>query len=96
MRDFIGTVLARILIKAGRAALEMPLEASISILHDLVMRVQFADITKKSDDRFVFSERVRTEREAAKKKLSELWAEEQAESENQPDTVNGPPDPASG
>ena len=81
MRNFVGTLLVRIVIKVGRAAPEIPLEQSISILYYLVMRVQYTDITKETDGCIVFSERIRAEWEATKKKLSELW-EPALESDN--------------
>jgi hypothetical protein len=95
MSQLLGTLIARILIKTLRVIPEIPLEESIAILHDLVVRVQSTDITNKIDGRFGFSERVNAEWEVVKKKLLQLW-DQALESEDQPLTMNGPPDPASG
>jgi hypothetical protein len=94
MRDFLGTLIARILIKASRALPDLPLEESILALHDLVQSVQLVDINKKSDGRFVFSERVYIQWEATKKNLSQLW--EHVLKRRKLATLNGPPEPASG
>lgn len=73
MRDFIGRLLAKSLIVADRSDIKWPLEDSISVLHGFAMQVQSTDIVHKADGSFVFSERVRSEWQSTKKKLSDLW-----------------------
>jgi len=100
MKDFLGTMIARILIKTNRAIPEMPLEETIALVHDVVMRVQLPDITKKSDGGVVFAERMHIEWEATKKKLSQVWEERRerwrSRIENQRASLNGRRDPDSG
>jgi hypothetical protein len=67
MGDFLGTLVARILVKAAREAPELPLKESLSTLHGLVTSVQFTDIAKKNDNSIELSDRVRREWQATKK-----------------------------
>lgn len=94
MRDFFGTVAARLVIKVRREVPELPIEEAILSLHKFVMSVQSADIIKKNDSSIEISDRVRSEWQATRKQLSQLWIA--VENEKQPDTSSGPRDPASG
>jgi hypothetical protein len=96
MHKGVGTLIARLVIVTGRNVPKLPIEKTILSLHDFVMRVQSADITKKNDYIVEFSDRVRSEWQATKEQLSQLWIAAQDESANQPGTLTGPPDPASG
>lgn len=96
MRDLIGPVIAKLLVHTKRAIPEMPLEKTISSLHDFVMSVQSTDINKKNDHSVEFSEQVRIEWQATRKQLSQLWIAVREQSANQPVTLNGSRDPASG
>ncbi len=73
MHDFLGTLIARAVIVTGRAAPELPLRQTIAAIHQLVMGVQSTDISKKSDGRVQFSERVRGEWQLTKTHISQLW-----------------------
>jgi hypothetical protein len=73
MHDFLGTLIARAVIMSGRAAPELPLRQTIAALHELVIGVQSTDISKKSDGRVQFSERVLGEWQLTKTHLSQLW-----------------------
>jgi hypothetical protein len=73
MRDFLGTLVARAVIVGGRAAPELPVGQTIAAVHELVMGVQSTDISKKSDGRVQFSERVRGEWQLTKTHISQLW-----------------------
>ena len=80
MHDFLGTLIARAVIVTGRTAPELPLRQTIGAVHRLVMGVQSTDISKKSDGRVQFSERVRDQWQLTKTHISQLWA---AEAKNQ-------------
>ena len=73
MRDFIGPLVVKIAIRTKRDAKHLPLEQTISTLHDFVMSVQYADIYRETDDIPVFSDRVRGEWESTEEYLFQLW-----------------------
>jgi hypothetical protein len=96
MRDFFGTLVVKALFLAKDATPPMPLAETISTLHDFVISVQSTNIANKNGYSVEFSERVRTEWEAAKKKLSPLWIAARNKGANQPVTPHGRSDQASG
>jgi hypothetical protein len=96
MRDFLGPLVAKSVIKVNREIPELPLEQTILSLQDFVMGVQSTDIAQKNDGSIHFSERIQIEWRVANKKLLRLWIRARNKSANQPATPNGHPDHGSG
>jgi hypothetical protein len=70
MRGIVGPVIVKVVIHAKRLAPELPLQETISTLHDFVMKVQLTDIDEKNDN----INRARIKWGATQKKLRQIWS----------------------
>lgn len=73
MDGIVGPLFVKLAISLNRRFPQLPIDTSISTLHDVIIRVKSKDLEKKSDGTFRFSRRVSNEWKTVKAKLIQLW-----------------------